>query len=143
MKVGEIMTDYVLATSLETRLRAAKRAMEQHSIRHLPVVDDGQVIGMISQRELASAATVAHRFGVSRDSYEHFLDTPVRDFLQTRFAVDSDVLLVSPTAPLTSAIDMLLEHRLSALPVVDDNGELIGIISYVDILQALRGQLDD
>lgn len=142
MQVRDVMTDYVLATTLDAKLRVARDAMERHGIRHLPVVDDSQVIGMISKRELASAATVANYFDADREAYETFLDIPVRQFLQTRFSAEHDVHAVSPDAPLASAVDVLVAHRLSALPVVDQRGELIGIISYIDILEAVRGMLD-
>jgi CBS domain-containing protein len=132
------MTDFVIAASVETTLGSAKRTMEKRAVRHLPVIGDERVIGILSLRELASAASIASHFAAERDAYESFLQSPVGDFLKTRFSADADVIVVEPGAPLAAAIDLLVDRRLSALPVVDANDGLVGIVSYIDILEALR-----
>lgn len=141
MQVRDVMTEYVLAGSVGASLGAAKEAMEAHAIRHLPIVDDGRVIGILSLRELTSAATIASHFGVERDAYESYLQTPVGDFMKTRFSAEGDVTTTHPGAPLSAAIDLLVDERLSALPVVDDDDNLVGILSYIDVLEALRGEI--
>jgi acetoin utilization protein AcuB len=141
MLVRDIMTDFVLAVEPTAKLRSARKAMNDHEIRHLPVVDEGRVIGMLSKRELASAASVAARFNADREAYEAFLDTPISGLLQTRFSAREDVVTVSPDDRVQDAIDVLIEDRLSALPVIDSHGTLVGIISYIDILGALKGLL--
>lgn len=142
LTVADVMTDYVLATTVDAALRSAMNAMERHEIRHLPVVDGHRVIGVLSKRELASLASVAAQFEADRDAYEAFLESPVRDFLKTRFTAEADVVTVTPDEPVQAVIDRLVDHRLSALPVVDAEAGLIGIVSYVDILIALRSVLD-
>jgi acetoin utilization protein AcuB len=58
--------------------------------------------------------------------------------------MSADVVAVGPEAELGAIVDLLIEHRVGAVPVVKpESGELIGIVSYVDVLAALRDSLDD
>ncbi|MFW5965942.1 MAG: HPP family protein [Persicimonas sp.] len=141
MKARDVMTEYVLSGSVEAPIGAAKGAMEDHEIRHLPIVDGGRVIGILSLRELTSAASIASHFGIERDAYEEYLHTPVGEFMKTRFSAEGDVITVHPEAPLASVIDLLIDERLSAVPVVDDGDNLIGIVSYIDVLEAFRSEM--
>ena len=47
-----------------------------------------------------------------------------------------------PDEPVSAAIDALLDHNIGAVPVVDDREELVGIVSYVDLLRAMRALVD-
>lgn len=143
MLVKDVMTDYVVAASLDTTLNSVMGAMDKHHVRHLPVMDGGSVVGIISKRELASVAGVAAHFGADRDDYEEYMKSSVRAFLKTRFVAEADVIVAGPTEPLKDALDRLVEDRLSALPVVDSDGQLVGIISYIDILNALGELLEN
>jgi CBS-domain-containing membrane protein len=141
MLVRDVMTDYVVAASMETTLKSVMRAMKVHRVRHLPVVGESAIVGIISERELTSAASMAARFGAGRQEYEDYLESSVQDFLQTRFTADSDVVIARPGESLSTALDRLVDQRLSALPVVDASGRLVGMLSYIDVLIALRGLL--
>jgi acetoin utilization protein AcuB len=55
-----------------------------------------------------------------------------------------DVIAVAPEAELGEVVDLLLEHRVGAVPVVrPETGELIGIVSYIDVLRVLRDSLEE
>ncbi|MFP4598507.1 MAG: CBS domain-containing protein [Persicimonas sp.] len=142
MLVRDVMTDYVVAASLDTTLNSVMGAMDKHGVRHLPVMDRGAVVGILSKRELGAVASVAAHFGAGRDDYEAYMDSSVRVFLKTRFMAEADVIVAGPAEPLKNALDRLVEHRLSALPVADSDGQLVGIISYIDILEALGELLE-
>ena len=60
---------------------------------------------------------------------------PVGEFLKTRFSEESGLVTVGPDDTVEEAIRLILDHKLSALPVVEGDGELFGIVSYVDILE--------
>jgi acetoin utilization protein AcuB len=136
------MTDYVVAASLETTIKTAMGAMEKHGVRHLPVMEQAAVIGILSKRELTSVAGVAAHFGADRSDYEEYLESSVLDFLKTRFVAGADVIVARRDESLERALDRIVEHRLSALPVVDADGQLVGVLSYIDILRALRNLLE-
>jgi CBS domain-containing protein len=62
--VGEVMTTVVVTTSPDTSVRDAARTMAQHWIRHLPVVDNGRLVGIISQRDVTGVfAALVHASG--------------------------------------------------------------------------------
>jgi len=110
--------------------------MREQEIRHVPVVDDGTVVGILSDRDLAHFDITRLLTVDGAEALRRELSTPVVKLMSP------DVVVVGPEAELTEVIDLLLEHRVGAVPVVrPETGELIGIVSYVDVLEALRDSL--
>jgi acetoin utilization protein AcuB len=128
MMVQDIMTPVPLSIEVTERLATARAKLLEADVRHLPVVDRGRLVGIISERDLPSELIEpAARSGADR------ADRPVSAFMS------SDVLFVSPESQLQEAIDLMIEHRIGAVPVVDADGDrLIGIVSYVDVLREVR-----
>ena len=56
-------------------------------------------------------------------------------------AMSKPAITVRADAPITTAIDQLLQNKVGALPVVDDEGRIVGILSYLDVIQILRDRL--
>jgi acetoin utilization protein AcuB len=112
--------------------------MRDLEIRHVPVVENETVIGMLSDRDLArlNLARTLEVQGV--DALRQGLATPaVR-------VMSSDVIAVEPETELSEVVDLLLEHRVGALPVVlPDSRQIVGIISYIDVLRALQEVLEE
>jgi acetoin utilization protein AcuB len=135
MRVEDVMSKFVIAAAPTTSLRAGMEVMDREDIRHLPIVDAEGVLGVLSRRYLQNLVTLAS----GRKEYEDLLEQPVETFLPTRFTKARDVVVAHPGQNLGDAIDTLLEDRLTALPVVDEEGEVIGVLSYVDVLRELRG----
>ena len=137
MTAEEIMTEDVTTLDETSTLGDALELMEEQDIRHVPVVRSGEVVGMLSDRDLRS-------LGVSLVS-----DLESLDKLQTRLRgkvaslMTGDVYSVDRTADVKEVVDLMLEEKISAVPVVEeDTATLVGIISYVDVLRALRDALD-
>ena len=104
--------------------------MRELDIRHVPVVENNALVGMLSDRDLAQFEGTA----ALRDR----LGTPVVKVMS------SDVICVSPETALGEIVDLLIEHRIGAVPVIrPDTREVIGIVSYVDVLEALRDALEE
>lgn len=134
MEIRDIMTANPLTARLGTTVFDAIRTLESEQIRHLPIVEGGELVGIVSDRDLL------------RFSHAALLEDP--DAARTRLQVavstlmTSDPSCVAPDDDVDDAIDLMLENRIGALPVVDEaEGRLVGILSYVDVMRAARGKL--
>ncbi len=130
-RVRDIMSSPVLAIGPETTLPTANALMKQQKIRHLPVVENGRLVGMISRGDLREASITA---GINADSYElHFmLDRLTMGKLMTR-----KVFSVTPDAFVVDAAELMTEHKIACLPVVDERGGVVGIVTESDLLRML------
>ncbi len=129
MVVSEIMTENPAFVEVGQALDTALEALDNLQIRHLPVVDEGRLVGILSDRDLAA---YRHR-GLDGDQ------------LPTIAALMSaDVLSVDPESDVSEAIELMLDAKCGAIPVVEpDTDRLVGIVSYVDVLSSHVQLLDD
>jgi CBS-domain-containing membrane protein len=130
--VQEIMTKRVVTLYEEDNLQRIATELRELRFRHLPVVDDGKLVGILSQRDLLRATVngVDHSpLALAREA--RFLEqTFVRDLMRT------DVLTARPDEPIKAAAERMLGAHIGALPVVDGDGMLIGIVTENDIMRA-------
>lgn len=110
----------------DTLLDAATR-MSLHGIRHLPVIADGAVVGMLSERDLRTHIGDPSLFAITRDK------SPLR----VRDLVARQPITVAPEQPLTEIAKRFADNQIGAMPVVNRDGTLLGIISYVDVLRTV------
>lgn len=137
MQVQDLMTEALVTIESTEAVRHALLKMEDQEIRHLPVMDGRQMIGMVSDRDLKEYRLPAMEELQNPDYADELLEKPVSEVMNT------DVVTLEPSESVKTAIDLMLEYKVGALPVVDRHGdELLGIISYVDVLRYLRGTLD-
>ncbi len=138
--VRTVMTPRVVNTRPDTDLHEAARLLSENRISGMPVVDDqNRVIGVISEADLLILAGMqeGHTF---KDILHRILREPV----SSRKAGDK-VQDVMSFPPITAKADddvsevakILDERRIKRLPVVDDEGKLLGIISRADIIRAI------
>jgi acetoin utilization protein AcuB len=107
-------------------------------VRHLPVVDEqGELVGILSDRDLRSLRLPPAAAGETSGPPLLRSRRPVADFMS------GGVISVDPAAHVGEIIDVMLEESVGALPVVDEDGELVGIVSYVDVLRGLRRSLPE
>lgn len=134
MHVQEIMTEDPITLEETAKVGEALRILQTLEIRHLPIVNSqGLLVGMISDRDIRNAAMP---YTIS-DGGRGSLEAPVSSIMS------SDVVAVGPEAELREVIDQMLDNKVGALPVVEEaSGDLLGIVSYVDILRELRDRAD-
>jgi IMP dehydrogenase len=101
----------------DQKIRDALMIMERYRISGLPVVQDGRLVGILTNRDLR---------------FEKRLDKPVRDVMTTK------VITARPGIDLESAKEMLQAHRIEKLPLVDDRNRLCGLITVKDMDKATR-----
>ncbi len=136
MFAEELMTPDPSTIGPEESVHDALALLHQLHARHLPVVERGVLIGMISDRDLRDVTLPftesLDQAAVARDQ----LARPVRDVMQ------SDLLAVGLQDDVDEVIELLVEHKVGAVPVVvDGTRELAGIISYIDVLRICQGTL--
>ena len=131
MIVQDIMTHNPKYVETSTSIRHAIGVMQEFDIRHLPVLDGGELVGIISDRDLRGVI-------LGSDGTVGNLDAKVSQIMQTNpITVDQD-------ADTSEAIELIVENKIGALPVVDaHNGKLKGILSYIDILRVISISEDD
>ncbi len=121
------MARHARSVTSDTTLGEAGELLRAMDVRHLPVVQDERVVGMVSDRDLRRAQ------GTNRGP-----DTPLGEIMS------SDVSMIEPEKPLSYAAELMLARRIGAVPVVDDD-RLVGILTLTDLLdhclEALRDPL--
>jgi CBS domain-containing protein len=130
LTVADAMTEPAVSITAGASLVEAARLMVDHQVRHLPVVEDDLVLGMLSDRDIRTVAGDPVRYAESREG------NSARE-LRVRDAMSAAALTVHPHRPLRDVADELADERIGAIPVVDMDGKLVGIVSYVDALRAL------
>ena len=132
MLVKGWMTTDVVSVDEETSMMKASIIMKEKKIRCLPVVDKkGKVIGIVSDRDLKDAAPSK---ATTLDVYElnYLLSSMKIKDIMTR-----DVVFVRPDETVEFAAILMLENRISSLPVLNINDKLVGIITQTDIFKVL------
>jgi len=137
MIAADLMTNNPRTIRPTDPVSEALEALQSMEIRHLPVVDDGNnLIGMLSDRDLGP---LMRSFTEGADAERMILPLSQRrvaDFMS------ADVVSVDVDADLREVIETMLEQHIGAVPVVDGEGNVTGIISYVDVLRGVAGELE-
>ncbi|MBI3129057.1 MAG: CBS domain-containing protein [Candidatus Tectomicrobia bacterium] len=128
MKVREVMTSPVETLDRNDTLSLAGDLMKMKRIRHLPVLEDGALVGIVSQRDLfrAGLSTV---MGFGAKAQQEFMRTVLVKEVMTE-----NVVTVSPEDEVAEAARLMLEKQIGCLPVVDD-GKLAGLVSESDLVR--------
>lgn len=113
------MTPEVVTVLPTATVADALELIRTHNIRHLPVLDAGRVVGVVTDRDLRLAL----------DPDARTTEAIVRDIMT------GSPVVVSPDTPIESAAALLSEHRIGCLPVLEDD-ELVGILTRSDLLRA-------
>lgn len=145
--IADAMTRDPVVVRAETPLNEAIQILAERRISGLPVVDDsGQLVGIISETDLMWRET-----GVTPPAYIMFLDSviylqnPAKHERELHKALgqtvgevmSSDPISISPDKPLKEAAQIMHEKEVRRLPVVDDAGQVIGILTRGDIVRAM------
>lgn len=137
MPVQRWMRPEVVTIGPGALVRDAVAVMRERGIRHLPVVDAGQrLVGIVTDRDLRHVVFDL-ALGRLRTDGEGLGDLRVREVMTW------GVVTVSPATDLREAAGVMRERRLGALPVVDGAGQLVGILTERDLIDALRAVLRD
>ena len=136
MLVKDVMSPAVVTVSPDQSLRDALMLLQLKRIRQLPVVTDGRLVGIITDRDI-KRATPSVLSGIERDDFDRVLDdTPVGN-LMTR-----EPITVTPDTTLKTAVKLFVVKKVGALPIVEGQ-KLVGIITQTDVLRLFHDTLAD
>jgi len=133
LQVRDVMTKDVVTLGRNERLAVADDVMRLGRIRHLPIVDEeGALAGIVSQRDLFHSGLL-RALGYGTHAKERAME-----LLVLKEAMKTEVVTVTPTAPLTEAAKIMLERKIGCLVVVEGK-TILGILTESDFVKlALR-----
>ena len=132
MFVSRSMTRRVITVDEDLNIFEAQQLMAKNKIRHLPVTDENQrLIGIVTDRDIRSALPYSYiKTSASQKEKDKFTALKVKDIMT------KDPISISPTYTIQDALLLIQNSNVGALPVIDDNQRLSGIISVRDLLRA-------
>lgn len=131
LRVGDIMSVPPVTITPSTSVQAAQALMHQRKIRHLPILQGGRLVGIISDRDIRLALP-SPATSLSVWEVRHLLDKLTVGEVMTYF-----VMTTTPDCPVTEAVGRMLGHKVGSLPVVVDR-QVVGILTRTDVLRAFR-----
>ena len=129
LQVKDLMSGAPEVVSPDAHLHDALTTMNNTGYRHLPVVDNDKLVGIITDRDIRLAVNSPLVFEETDLPREAVLDDVRVDDCMT-----PDPQCVAPDTPLYKVADLLVINKFGAMPVVDE-GKLVGMISYIDFLK--------
>ena len=128
--VSDVMTKKVVTIGENDTLEKLEEGMQRFHFRHLPVVEDGKLVGLVSHRDLLHAfssflsASASERDAVIRKQ-------PAKKIMR------ADVVTIGPDDTLLDAAKLMWEAKLGCLPVVDKDEKLVGILTEGDFVRIM------
>lgn len=134
--VRDIMTQKVVTLFEEDNLTGVEDGMTHFKFRHLPVVDGKRLVGLITHRDLLRIAASALEPGAEQKTRTMNERVFARDVMQR------DVVTVREDTPILDAGRLMWNNKMSCLPVIAEDGELLGIVTEGDFLKLALVLLD-
>jgi acetoin utilization protein AcuB len=131
MKVSKFMTTKLIIATPEMSVKDAFLVMRTHRVRHLPVVEEDQLVGIISDRDLRRPKWVD-----ALDDWTSYYQ--INDETTVKDVMTRNPEVIRTYDRVRKAVKVLREQRYGAIPVVNKKGELSGILSAHDLLGALE-----
>ena len=133
-KVGDYMTPDPQTLGVGHSLLDAVLMVRRAGLRHIPIVDEGRLVGMLSDRDLARY-TPSMLVPLSPEEYNRVFEST-----EIGKVMNKNPHTISPGALLAEAVDLIMANRLGCLAVLE-KGMLVGILTKSDLIRALRDSL--
>ena len=135
MLVREMMTHEPVTVRPDTPTKVALRMLDEHAITSMPVVQDGRIVGVVSEADLL-------RDAVPHDSRTHLLPTEDDASRQAPSSCVLDVMnrhpvTVKPNSDVADAVDLMTTTAVKSVPVVDRAERVVGVLSRRDVVHLL------
>jgi len=132
MNVKEIMSKELMTVKMDDKLKAVKVIFDNVNIHHLLVVEADKLFGVVSDRDMLKALSpnIGTIVEMNRDTIT--LNKKVHQIMT------NEPVTLAPNADISDAIEIFNNHDISCIPVVDDKNKPVGIISWRDIIKAIK-----
>ncbi|NPE28935.1 CBS domain-containing protein [Methanococcoides sp. SA1] len=153
MKVKDIMSSNVIVCSPQDTISSTAQLLKKENISGVPVVDEGKVVGIVSEVDLLKLLNIPEHGGLWLPSPFEIIEIPIRELISWEDSkkmlsdvgskpvsdiMEKDVFTLGPESSVEDASISMARHKINRLPVVD-NGELVGLITRGDIIRGLAG----
>ncbi|MFA7445380.1 MAG: CBS domain-containing protein [Flavobacteriaceae bacterium] len=141
MKVG-VQVDSIMSTNLiklnvTDTLAKAEQLFRENKIRHIPVMDGSQIIGMLSYTDLLRIS-----FAETIDDEDQIIDVTVYEVFTIEQVMAKKLVYIRPDTLIKEAAEILATREFHALPVVE-NGLLVGIVTTTDLIKYLLNCIEE
>ena len=133
MQVREIMTTDIEVVDRNDNLLAVEERMTAKQLRHLPVLEQSDIVGIVTQRDLFKAA-MSSAMGYGEKAQKAYLQS-----VRVKEIMTYPVVTVSPDTSVAAAAEMIITKGIGCLPVVDGT-RLVGMVTKTDLLRCLKAQ---
>jgi acetoin utilization protein AcuB len=130
MPVQDWMSKDLVTIDEDTSIMKASKVMKQNNIQHLPVTRKGRLVGIVSDRDLKEATPSK---ATTLDIHEMYY---LLDQITVKSLMPKTLVTIAPKDTVEKAAAIMLKNHISALPVVDANGALAGILTKGDVFRA-------
>jgi acetoin utilization protein AcuB len=135
MKVSKYMTQKLITAEPEMTVRQAFQLMQAYRVRHIPVVENDRLVGIISDRDLRRP-----KWAETLEDWQSYYR--IDDNLHVSDVMTRNPETVRAGDPILKAVQIFRERRYGAVPVLNKDEELAGILSAQDLLGALEEFLE-
>ncbi len=135
MKVINVMTPDPVSVEPSDTILQAEEIMREKDIRQLPVIKDKELIGIITDRDIRSF--------LGSNSFNALEDQERAGITKVAAVMTDKPIFLSPDDDLRDAVELLIEEKVGGIPVVDEEEELVGIVTYMDLLQCFLERLEE
>lgn len=133
LPVSGMMTRKVECVMPEDKLERVRQILEQHAFHHIPVVDKGKLVGIVSYTDYLRVIR-----DVFNDSDSERISKRVFDTIEVREMMTPDPMSLNPSDTLEKVLEIFNENRFHALPVTESDGRLVGILTTYDLMKAME-----
>ena len=151
MNVKDVMNSDVVSCRPDDEISNAAQLLKEHDISGLPVVEEGKVVGIVTEADVLKLLEVPEHGGLWLPSPFEVIEIPIRELINwedtkhmladigtkpVKDIMESEVYAISADSSIEDASSIMVKHKVNRLPVLDD-GELVGIITRGDIIRGL------
>ncbi|WP_406660822.1 CBS domain-containing protein [Methanolobus sp. ZRKC3] len=151
MKVQDVMNPDVIACSPDDSIRDVAQLLKEKDISGLPILEDGNLVGIVSEGDLLRLLDVPEHKGLWLPSPFEVIEVPIRELISWEDSkhmledlgskpiseiMKKNVYTVSPSDSIQDASAIITKHKINRLPVIEDE-KIVGIITRGDIIRGL------